>query len=117
MRTSVKYGIASASAFLGLLFGQSPVAQASQFDYISALDDNGVAYASMLGVLDLGKEVCHHMRDGGHVGDAMSALVNELGYSVTEGAIIISAAVTFMCPDAGDALDQQLNETETNQTA
>ena len=117
MRTSIKYGVASASAFLGLLFGQSPVAQAGQFDYVRALDDNGVAYASILGVLDLGKQVCHHMRDGGHFGDAMSALVYEMDYSVREGAIIISWAVAFMCPDAGAALDRQLNETETSQTA
>lgn len=105
---TIRYTVAAASTALGMVFGHPPVAHADQWNYVTALDDNGVAYSDVVGVIELGKQVCHHLRGGRDFRDAMDVITGPLSYSVPEGAVIIAAAVAFMCPDADPILQQQL---------
>ena len=77
----------------------SAPAQADQYDYVNYLDNNGVAYKNILGVMALGREnVCHPLRAGYSV-DSVIRDVNSYRYAPGEVGLIIRAAVSYMCPD------------------
>lgn len=89
----------SAAALAACALVLAPTARADQIDYVSYLDDNGVAYRSMSGVIALGKEdVCHPLRSGMSVDSVIGAVV-DYGYTGQETAYIIVGAIQFMCPD------------------
>jgi hypothetical protein len=61
--------IKTPAAFTGLVVsiaavGLAAPAKADQYDYVSALDSNGVYYGSILDVIDLGKLTCRKLRMG-----------------------------------------------------
>ena len=112
----IRYTVAAAATALGMVVGQAPAAHADQWDYVSFLDNNGVSYSTVSGVIDLGKETCHHLRGGGDYRQVMSILTGPLDYTRAEGAAIIAASVTYMCPDAESVIQQQLGNSSPNST-
>jgi hypothetical protein len=77
----------------------SAPAHADQYDYVNYLDNNGVAYRNILGVMALGREnVCHPLRSGYGV-DSVIRDVNGYHYAPGEVGLIIRGAVSYMCPD------------------
>jgi hypothetical protein len=74
-------------------------ASADEYDFISALDKNGIYYASISNMIDVGKEACHAMRS--HVaGPVIAGGVSRAGgYTLQETNIIMTAAANDMCPD------------------
>lgn len=99
------------AGFMGLmaLVGAAP-AHADQYDFVVYLDNNGVYYSSVSGVIDAGKITCRILRSGGGVPGAMGFL-GRAGYGRYEAATIIVAAVDDMCPDAQPVIDAFLNQT------
>ncbi len=85
-------------------------AHADQYDFVVYLDNNGVYYSSVSGVIDAGKMTCRILRSGGGVPGAMGFL-GRTGYERYEAATIIVAAVDDMCPDAQPVIDAFLNQT------
>ncbi|GCB01823.1 DUF732 domain-containing protein [Mycolicibacterium sp. NCC-Tsukiji] len=85
-------------------------AHADQYDFVVYLDNNGVYYASVSGVIDAGKMTCRILRSGGGVPGAM-AFLGRAGYERYEAATIIVAAVDDMCPDTQPVIDAFLNQT------
>lgn len=73
-------------------------ARADQYDFISELDNSGVSYASITDMINIGKEVCHDLRN-----DVSPSLVlgklRRTGFAPTESAIVLTSAVNYMCPD------------------
>lgn len=89
----------AALALVGSSLLGAPAARADQVDYISYLDDNGVSYRTMAGVVAVGKDsVCHPLRDGGTVDAVIGRLVDD-GYTGEETATIIIGAIRYLCPD------------------
>jgi hypothetical protein len=39
-------------------------AHADQYDFISQLDNSGVSYKSTIDMIDIGKQLCHDLRNG-----------------------------------------------------
>lgn len=105
---AIRYTVASAAAMVGLIAGQPQVAHADQWSYVSALDDNGVAYSTVSGVITLGKQVCHEIRGGTSLQAVGGYLLGPMGYTRAEAASIVVAATNEMCPDAIPVLEQQL---------
>lgn len=91
------------------LMGAAP-AHADQYDFVVYLDNNGVYYSSVSGVIDAGKMTCRILRSGGGVPGAMGFLARA-GYERYEAATIIVAAVDDMCPDTQPVVDAFLNQT------
>ena len=87
----------------------APSAQASQWSYVSFLDDNGVSYSTVSGVIDLGKQVCHELRGGTSLWAVGRHLTGPLGYTGPEAGAIVAGAVAEMCPDAAEAVQQDLD--------
>lgn len=100
--------VAGNAALDGLL--TSAPAHADQYDFVVYLDNNGVYYSSVSGVIDAGKMTCRILRSGGGVAGAMGFL-GRAGYERYEAATIIVAAVDDMCPDTQPVIDAFLNET------
>ncbi|HTH87538.1 DUF732 domain-containing protein [Mycobacterium sp.] len=73
-------------------------ARADQYDFISALDNAGVSYQSILDMIDIGKALCHDLRSGAMPPVVLGKL-QATGFAPTESAIILVAAVNNMCPD------------------
>ena len=87
----------AAGLFVGSTLSSAP-AQADQYDYVSALDNRGIYYASISEVIDLGKLACSRLRAGVSpqwAGDAAFSA----GYASFEAAIIVVEATKNMCPD------------------
>ena len=78
-------------------------ARADQYDFISALDNAGVSYESILDMIDIGKALCHDLRSGAAPPVVLGKLQNT-GFAPTESAIILIAAVNNMCPDTKAAV-------------
>ena len=113
-----KYATAAGSAALGLIFGNAPASQADQWDYLSYLDDNGVAYSTVSGVISLGKDVCHELRGGTSLRVIGRYLMGPLGYTPEEAGHIVVGAAGGMCPDVIPALEAHLDDgTSTDQVA
>jgi len=75
-------------------------AHADQYDFISQLDDNsGVSYQSMIDMIDIGKQLCHDLRNGA-TPPAVLGKLHRTGFVPAESAIILMSAVNNMCPDA-----------------
>ncbi len=73
-------------------------AHADQYDFISQLDDNsGVSYQSMIDIIDIGKELCHDLRNGVAPPVVLGKL-QKTGFAPAKSAIILMAAVNNMCP-------------------
>jgi len=83
-------------------------AHADQYDFVSYLDNKGVYYSSISGVIDAGKMTCRMLRAGGGVPAAMGFL-SRAGYATYESATIVVAAVDDMCPDAQQVVDDFVN--------
>lgn len=83
-------------------------AQADQYDFISALDNQGVTYTDILGMIEVGKAICHTMRNGGVLGSVNSALASRGWNSPAERGIIIVSAANTMCPDVWPTLNAQV---------
>ncbi|MGV1004880.1 MAG: DUF732 domain-containing protein [Candidatus Nanopelagicales bacterium] len=103
MLPTIPVGLAAASIIA------APNAQADQWDYVSYLDNNGVAYSSMLGVISLGKQVCHEFRTGTSLRAVGSYLTGPLGYSGAEAGAIVIGASRSMCPDTISAIASQVD--------
>lgn len=106
--TTVSFATLAACATAGALaaaaFLAAAPARADQIDYVSYLDDNGVAYRTLGGVIALGKDaVCHPLRDGGDIDSVIGGVV-DYGYTGEETAYIIMGAIRYMCPDQLPAL-------------
>lgn len=84
-------------------------AHADQYDFVSYLDNKGVYYSSISGVIDAGKMSCRLLRADAGVPSAMGFLGRQ-GFTSREAAIIIVAAVDDMCPDTLPALRAFVNE-------
>lgn len=103
--------LASAVITTGIVMA-SP-AHADQWDYVSYLDSKGVSYSTTFGVIGLGKQVCHELRDGTALEAVARYLVGPMDYSVAEAAIIVFAATETMCRDAIPAVQQQVNNSDS----
>jgi hypothetical protein len=44
--------------------GLAAPANADQYDFISALDNQGVSYNNIVDMIELGKGICHTIRNG-----------------------------------------------------
>lgn len=82
-------------ALIGL-FVAAP-AQADQYDFVSDLDNNGVYYSSISGVIDADKMTCRLLRSGAGV---PALLPEQGGIRALWVTTIVVAAVDNMCPDA-----------------
>ncbi|WP_236737392.1 DUF732 domain-containing protein [Mycolicibacterium llatzerense] len=98
--------IAGVTFFLGVTVAVP--AHADQYDFVSDLDNKGVYYSSITGVIDAGKLTCHLLRTGSGVPATMGFLARA-GYTTYESAAIVVAAVNDMCPDAQPAVQDFLN--------
>ncbi|BBZ55229.1 DUF732 domain-containing protein [Mycolicibacterium phocaicum] len=98
---------ATATALVGL-FVAGP-AEADQYDFVSNLDNNGVYYSSISGVIDAGKMTCRLLRSGAGVPGALGFL-SRVGYARYESATIVVAAADNMCPDVEPVIDAFLNQ-------
>lgn len=114
---ALRYATAAASAALGVVFGHAPASHADQYDYVSYLNDNGVAYSTVTGVIGLGRLVCHELRGGTSLGAIGGYLVGPMGYTLEEAANIVVAAAAEMCPDVIPALQAQIDDNSTDQVA
>ncbi len=86
----------------------APPASADQYDFISALDNQGVSYNNILDMIDIGKAICHSIRNGNALGSVNDALASNGWYSAQERGIIVVAAANTMCPDIWPALNAQV---------
>ena len=78
-------------------------ARADQYDFISALDNAGVSYESIIDMIDIGKALCHDLRSG----EAPPVVLGKLqstGFAPAESAIILISAVNNMCSDTKTAV-------------
>lgn len=98
--------IAGVTAHLGVAVAGP--AHADQYDFVADLDNKGVYYSSMTGVIDAGKLTCRLLRTGAGVPPTMGFLARA-GYATYESATIIVAAVNDMCPDAQTVVQDFLN--------
>jgi len=96
-----------AMALIGLVVATP--AQADQYDFVSYLDNNGVYYSSITGVIDAGKMTCRLLRSGAGVPGALGFL-SRAGYARYESATIVVATVDNMCPDAQPVIDAFVNK-------
>jgi hypothetical protein len=94
--------IAGVLAVCGAVVLSGP-ARADQYDFISALDNAGVSYESILDMFDIGKALCHDLRSGAMPPVVLGKL-QATGFAPTESAIILVAAVNNMCPDTKAAV-------------
>lgn len=98
--------IAGVTAFMGITVAVP--AHADQYDFVSDLDNKGVYYSSLTGVIDAGKLTCRLLRSGAGVPATMGFLARS-GYATYESATIVVAAVNDMCPDAQPVVQDFLN--------
>jgi hypothetical protein len=77
--------------------------QADEYDFISQLDSTGVYYESIVDMMDIGKELCHHLRSGVAPPVVLGKLQNT-GFAAAESAIVLMSAVNNMCPDSKAAV-------------
>jgi hypothetical protein len=73
-------------------------ARADQYDFISQLDNSGVSYQSMIDMIDIGKQLCHDLRNGVAPPVVLGKL-QRTGFARAESAIILMSAVNNVCPD------------------
>lgn len=78
-------------------------AQADEYDFIGQLDSGGVYYASILDMIDVGKELCHDLRVETSPPVVLGKLQN-IGFAAAESAIVLMSAVDNMCPDTKAAV-------------
>ena len=78
-------------------------ARADQFDFITQLDNMGVSYESMIDMIDIGKALCHDLRNGAAPPVVLGKLQNT-GFAPAESAITLIAAVNNMCMDTKPAV-------------
>ena len=85
----------------------APTAHADQWEFISHLDNNGVLYANVLDMIDIGKGVCAKVRSDPSfesVDDVGVTLIERQGFAGQEAGIIMAAAAQYLCPDIWPAL-------------
>jgi hypothetical protein len=92
----IAIGLAAAGAAAAL--SSAPSAGADQYDFISQLDNAGVSYVSISGMIDGGKAVCHDLRMGYSIDEILSWIVAN-NFAPYEAGIIMHAAANNMCPD------------------
>jgi hypothetical protein len=87
--------------------GLAVPARADEYDFISALDKNGIYYSNINDMIDVGKLACHSIR--AHMpGPAVAAQIrSEGGYTQQEAIIIMEAAANYMCPDVWPWINSQ----------
>jgi hypothetical protein len=78
-------------------------AHADQYDFISQLDNAGVSYKSTNDMIDIGKQLCHDLRNG-VTPPAVLGKLQRTGFASAESAIILVSAVNNMCPDTKAAV-------------
>lgn len=79
----------------------SAPARADQDDFIFQLDSMGVGYESIGDMIDIGKALCHDLRDG-VTPPPLLARLKSTGFAPAESAIILLSAIDNMCPDTKD---------------
>jgi hypothetical protein len=95
-------GISVVLAVCGAVALSGP-GQADEYDFISQLDSTGVYYESIVDMMDIGKELCHHLRSGVAPPVVLGKLQNT-GFAAAESAIVLMSAVNNMCPDSKAAV-------------
>ncbi|MCX8495938.1 MAG: DUF732 domain-containing protein [Akkermansiaceae bacterium] len=85
-------------------------ANADQYDFVSVLDQSGITYSSVSDAINVGKSICHAIRNNTYVGDVFDALTAS-GWSYRENSIIVKAATQTMCPDIGAIIQEQIHIT------
>ncbi|MDT5100419.1 MAG: hypothetical protein QOC76_4156 [Mycobacterium sp.] len=95
-------GIAVVLAVCGAV-ALSGAARADEYDFISQLDSTGVYYESIVDMMDIGKELCHHLRSGVAPPVVLGKLQNT-GFAAAESAIVLMSAVNNMCPNSKAAV-------------
>ncbi|WP_158167696.1 DUF732 domain-containing protein [Mycolicibacterium smegmatis] len=93
----VRRGIAAVAAVCGSAL-MAGTANADQYDFISDLDNSGVYYGSIVDMIDIGKELCHELRQGVSPSLVLGKLANT-GFAPAEAAIVLTSAVNNMCLD------------------
>lgn len=77
-------------------------AHADPYDFVLALDDQGVYYSSVSEVIDQGKMTCRILRNGAGVPAAINYLAGD--YAPFEIGVILRSASMYMCPDVAPVL-------------
>ena len=96
------------AAAIAAATGLAAPANADQYDFISALDNRGVTYANIIGMVDIGKGIRHVIRSGGALPAVNSFLAGQGWYSLTERGIIVVYAANNLCPDIWPTLNAQV---------
>jgi hypothetical protein len=73
-------------------------AHADQYDFISQLDNPGASYQSTIDMIDIGKGLCHDLRNG-VTPPAVLGKLQRTGFAPAESAIILIPVVNNVCPD------------------
>lgn len=74
-------------------------ASADDLDFISDLDKNGIYYANINDMINVGKLACHDMRSHMNGPVIANQVSNAGGWTQQETIIIMTAAANHMCPD------------------
>lgn len=90
--------------------GLAAPANADQYDFISALDSQGIYYSSVSDMIDLGKATCTVVRRTNNVNIAIAGLTRAGYTSSQERGAILMAAANNMCPDIWGALDAHMRQ-------
>ncbi|HEY7053352.1 MAG TPA: DUF732 domain-containing protein [Mycobacterium sp.] len=83
--------------------GFATPANADQYDFISRIENAGVSYTSITGMLSLGRAVCHDLRIGNSPG-WIAVNIEGNGWAPYEAGTIMGAAADTMCPDTWPTL-------------
>lgn len=94
-----------AATLAGVALTLAPTAQADQFSFVNALDNQGVYYNSVTDVIDTGKRSCHALRGGADISDLLDVVQQTEGMTPREAALTVVAASNEMCPDTAPMLD------------
>ena len=99
---------ATAAAITVAELVSSPTAAADKYDFIILLDNKGVYYESISDMIDIGKAICHAIRNGGSL-LAINDVLDSNGYnSDYERGTIVTSAAAAMCPDIWPTLNAQV---------
>lgn len=90
-------------------------AHADEYSFISDLDNNGIYYANVLEMIDVGKVTCHDMRAHMPLAGIRSALDRVGGWTNQESMVIMVAAANEMCPDVGRGFALRANQNPRSQ--
>ncbi len=102
-------GVGSLFVAMGIVGGAVGVsyARADTGSFLSTMDNHGVYYNDAGKMLDAGKAVCAELRGGAHV-LWIRHLMTSHGITVNDAALVITGAVSELCPDMGAVVQAEL---------